>query len=115
MPDPTPRSPLRSKVPDTKKTAPGTTVPGPTFRAAGDSLPCGCKFAPDEDTRKLRIYFCSPHAVAYEMMEALQQNLAVLDDILNNAPPPDDYDTTAAMEAGMHARAVLKKAKGNWR
>lgn len=113
MPDPIPKSPVRSRMQE-KKAATSTAVPGPTFKAAGDSLPCGCRFAPDEDTRKLRIYFCSPHAVTYEMMEALQENLAVLDDILNNAPPPN-YDTTAAMEAGMHARAVLKKAKGNWR
>jgi hypothetical protein len=89
-------------------------VPGPTFRAAGDSLPCGCRYAPDEDTRKLRVHFCSPHAVAYEMLEALQEILTALDDLVNNAAPPG-YDSTAAMEAGMKARRVLKKARGAWR
>ncbi len=87
-------------------------IPGPTIREGGGSLPCGCHVAHDED-KKLRVYFCAPHAVAYEMLEALQQSLALIDDLANNPPSPD-YDVTPAMEAAMKMRKVLKKAKGSW-
>ena len=87
-------------------------IPGPSIREGGGTLPCGCSVAHDED-KKLRLYFCPPHAVAYEMLEALQQSLELIDNIANNPPSPD-YDVTAAMEAAMKARRVLKKAKGTW-
>ena len=86
-------------------------IPGPSIREGGGSAPCGCNVAHDEEN-KLRIYFCPPHAVAYEMLEALQAGLTALDDVANNAPA--GFDATAAMEAAMKSRKVLKKAKGNW-
>ena len=87
-------------------------IPGPSIREGGGSLPCGCNVAHDEDS-KLRLYFCAPHAVAYEMLEALQQSLEIIDNIANNPPSPD-YDVGPAMETAMKARKVLKKAKGSW-
>ena len=111
MPDEPNRRPLQ-RPKDAGRTGAGSkAVPGPTIRESGGNLPCGCKVAHD-DERKLRVYFCSPHAVAYELLEAVQEGLAVLDDLVNNAPA--DYNLTAAMEAAMKARRVLKKAKGSW-
>jgi hypothetical protein len=94
--------------------APGAAkhVVGPTLREQGGSMPCGCKVGPDEEN-KIRFWFCPPHAVAYELLEVLQQAQTVLDDIANNAP--DDYDPTMAMDVSMKARKVIKKAKGDWR
>jgi len=88
-------------------------IPGPTIREGGGALPCGCNVARDEEN-KLRLYFCSPHAVAYEMMEALQETLEIVDNLANNPPTPE-YDVGPAMEAAMKTRRILKKAKGNWR
>ena len=85
-------------------------IPGPSIRAGGGTLPCGCNVAHDEDN-KLRLYFCAPHAVAYEMLEALQASLEVIDNIANTPPSPD-YDIGPAMEVGMKVRKVLRKAKG---
>ena len=95
--------------------APGGTkaVPGPTLRESGGSLPCGCKVAHDPEDNKLRYWFCPPHAVAYEMLEAMQEAQKVLDEMMNHVN--DDYDTSAAMEAGIKMRKVMKKAKGDWR
>jgi hypothetical protein len=94
--------------------APGTkAVPGPTLRESGGTLPCGCKVAPDPEDNKLRYWFCSPHAVAYEMLEVIQQMQPIMDELVNNVS--GEYDTTAAMEAGIKARRVIKKAKGDWK
>lgn len=95
--------------------APGArkTVPGPTMREGAGSLPCGCKVAPDPEDNKLRYWFCSPHAVAYEMLEIMQEMQLRLDELLNNAPP--ELDTTAAMEVSIKSKKVLRKAKGDWR
>jgi hypothetical protein len=87
-------------------------VPGPTLHAGG-TMPCGCKVANDPEDNKLRYWFCPPHAVAYEMLEALQAMQTVVDEMMNNVN--DDYDTTGAMEAGIKVRKVLKRAKGDWR
>ena len=87
-------------------------IPGPSIREGGGTLPCGCNVAHDEE-QKLRLYFCAPHAVAYEMLEALQQSLELIDNLANNPPSPD-YDVGPAMEMGMKARRVLRKAKGTW-
>ena len=87
-------------------------VPGPTLHAGG-TMPCGCKVANDPEDNKLRYWFCPPHAVAYEMLEVLQEGQHILDEIMNHVD--DDYDTTKAMEAGIKIRKVLKRAKGDWR
>jgi hypothetical protein len=104
-------APLRSRA----AVAPGGTkpIPGPTLREAGGSLPCGCKVAHDPEDNKLRYWFCPPHAVAYEMLEVLQEMQKALDTLVNAAPP--DFDTAVAMDVGIKARRVLKRAKGDWR
>jgi hypothetical protein len=76
-------------------------------------MPCGCRLDRDEE-KKLRIYYCAPHAFAYETLDALQEAAKVVDHIVAAAPP--DWDVTQAVEAGMKARRVLKKVKGGeWR
>ena len=47
------------------------------------------------------------------MLDVIQQMQPLLDDLVNNVP--SEYDTTAAMEAGIKARKVIKKAKGDWK
>lgn len=47
------------------------TVPGPTFRI-DSSLPCGCRIARDDDTKRLRLWYCTTHAAAFEVLEALR-------------------------------------------
>ena len=98
------KTPLKGRIGGPKGIA------GPSIRAGGSTLPCGCNAAQDEDS-KLRLYFCAPHAVAYEMLEVLQASLEIVDNIANNPPSPD-YDIGPAMEVGMKARKVLRKAKG---
>ena len=104
MPDKQP--PLRSRVGATKG------IPGPSIREGGGTLPCGCAIGHDDDN-KMRFFYCAPHAVAYEMLEALQESLALLDDIANNPPSPQ-YDVAPAMETAMKARKIVRKAKGSW-
>ena len=53
------------------------TVPGPNFKI-DNSLPCGCRINLDGDTKRLRLWYCSPHAAAFEMLEALRVNLDAL-------------------------------------
>lgn len=81
---------------------------GPTIRLTDQRMPCGCRLDRDED-RKLRIYYCAPHAFAYETLDALQEATKVVDQIV--AAAPADWDVTHAMEVGMKARRVLKKVK----
>jgi hypothetical protein len=47
------------------------TVPGPNFRI-DNSLPCGCRIARDDDTKRLRLWYCPTHAAAFEVLEALR-------------------------------------------
>lgn len=115
--DPTKKAPLRPKAAPLGGRS-GTlggprAVPGPTIREMGGTLPCGCKVAPDPEDNKLRYWFCPPHAVAYEMLDVIQEMQPILDDLVNRAP--EDYDSSAAMEAAIKARKVMKKAKGDWR
>ena len=85
--------------------------PSATPPATRGSLPCGCKVAREPDA-KLRVFFCSPHAVAYELLEAARVSLRVLDTLVGAAPA--GYDVTAATEAATKARAAVKKAAGDW-
>jgi hypothetical protein len=101
--------------PSTKVTpGKGKQVPGPTLPAGGQAgpLPCGCRVAPDPDS-KMRYWFCNPHAVAYEMLEVLKEAEGVINQLV--AASPNGFDTTGAMEIGMKARKVLKKARGDWK
>jgi hypothetical protein len=88
-------------------------IPGPTFSKDKSSLPCGCRVGRDEG--RLRLWFCSTHAAAFEMLEVLRLNVAVLDDILDNTPTGQG-DLSRAMDAGMRTRRVIRKATaGVWR
>ena len=50
------------------------TVPGPNFRI-DNSLPCGCRIARDDDTKRLRLWYCPTHAAAFEVLEALRSTV----------------------------------------
>jgi hypothetical protein len=50
------------------------TVPGPNFRI-DNSLPCGCRIARDEDTKRLRLWYCPTHAAAFEVLDALRSTV----------------------------------------
>ena len=67
------------------------TVPGPNFKI-DNSLPCGCRINRDGDTKRLRLWYCSPHAAAFEMLEALR--LAV----------------DGASDAGVRGRTAIRHA-----
>ncbi|MBI2218136.1 MAG: hypothetical protein HYU51_12640 [Candidatus Rokubacteria bacterium] len=76
-------------------------------------LPCGCRIGRDEG--KFRLWYCPTHAVAYEMLEVLRLNLSVLDQLINNNAPSADVDLSTAMDVGMRARKVIRKATtGVW-
>jgi hypothetical protein len=47
------------------------TLPGPHFKI-DNSLPCGCRIARDNDTKRLRLWYCPTHAAAFEVLEALR-------------------------------------------
>ncbi len=88
-----------------------STIAGPTFRM-DSGLPCGCRIGRDEG--KFRLWYCPTHAVAYEMLEVLRLNLTVLDQIINSTSSTD-CDLTHAMDVGMRARKVIRKATtGVW-
>jgi hypothetical protein len=61
------------------------TVAGPIFRV-DNSLPCGCRISRDEDTKKLRLWYCTTHAAAFEVLEALRENAHALDSVIKHAP-----------------------------
>jgi hypothetical protein len=87
------------------------TIPGPTFRL-DSALPCGCRVGRDEG--KFRLWYCPTHAVAFEMLEVLRLNLSVLDQVLNS-PPSAEVDLASAMDVGMRARKVIRRATtGVW-
>ena len=50
------------------------TVPGPNFRV-DNTLPCGCRIARDEDTKRLRLWYCPTHAAAFEVLDALRSTV----------------------------------------
>ena len=83
-------------------------IPGPTFRL-NDSLPCGCRIGRDDGTLKYRLWYCATHAVAFEMLETLRLNLSALDELINTGP---SCDLGQAMDAGMRARMVIRRATG---
>jgi hypothetical protein len=87
------------------------TDPFPTRTATLGGLPCGCKVAREKDA-KLRVFFCSPHAVAYELLEAAQAGLRVLDTLVRT--PRSGYDVTAATEAATKVRTAVQSATKTW-
>jgi hypothetical protein len=84
------------------------TVPGPNFRV-DNSLPCGCRISRDEDTKRLRLWYCPTHAAAFEVLEALRQNVDVLDTVIKHVPS-DVPAMGGALDAEVRARTAIRRA-----
>jgi len=84
------------------------TVPGPNFRM-DNSLPCGCRINRDTDTKKLRFWYCPPHAAAFEMLEALRANLDALDSVMKHVPA-ERSEVYSALDAEVFGRTVVRRA-----
>ena len=82
------------------------TVPGPNFRV-DNSLPCGCRINRDDDTKRLRFWYCPPHAAAFEMLEALRVNLDALDSVIKHVPVERSMP---ALDAEVRGRTVVRRA-----
>jgi len=83
------------------------TIPGPVFRV-DNSIPCGCKISRDEDTKRLRLWYCTTHAAAFDVLDALRSNADALDRVIKQAPPADagmSFEETAE-----RARTAIRKA-----
>jgi hypothetical protein len=86
------------------------TVPGPNFKV-DNSLPCGCRICRDDDTKKLRLWYCPTHATAFETLEALRRNADALDTVMKRAPS-DLIECDAVRDAETRARTVIRRASG---
>ena len=84
------------------------TVPGPNFRI-DNSLPCGCRISRDDDTKRLRLWYCPPHAAAFDMLEVLRVNLDALDSVIKHVPV-DRSEMCSALDAEMRGRTVVRRA-----
>jgi hypothetical protein len=84
------------------------TVRGPNFRI-DNSLPCGCKICHDEDTKRLRLWYCTTHAAAFEVLEALRMNVDALDTMIKHAPS-ELSEVGPARDAGARGRTVIRRA-----
>ncbi|HYE92834.1 MAG TPA: hypothetical protein VEA38_17520 [Terriglobales bacterium] len=84
------------------------TVPGPNFRV-DNSLPCGCRINRDDDTKRLRLWYCPTHAAAFEVLEALRLNADALDTVIKQVPSGVP-DLMLARDAGVKARTVIRRA-----
>lgn len=85
------------------------TVPGPTFRV-DNSLPCGCRICRDDDTKRLRLWYCPTHAAAFEILEALRLNVDALDTVMRQVPSNVLSEAAPAMDAGVKARTAIRRA-----
>lgn len=84
------------------------TVPGPNFKM-DNSLPCGCRICRDDDTKKLRFWYCTTHAAAFEILEALRLNVAALDIVIKHVPC-NGSDLMPALDAEVRARTAIRHA-----
>ena len=84
------------------------TVPGPNFKI-DNSLPCGCRINRDDDTKRLRLWYCPPHAAAFDMLEALRVNLDALDSMIKHVPAAQS-DVCSALDAEVRGRTVIRRA-----
>lgn len=85
------------------------TVPGPNFRV-DNSLPCGCRICRDDDTKRLRLWYCPTHAAAFEVLEALRLNVDALDTVMRQVPSNVLSEAGTAMDAGVKARTAIRRA-----
>ena len=84
------------------------TVPGPNFKI-DNSLPCGCRINRDDDTKRLRFWYCPPHAAAFDMLEALRVNLDALDSVIKHVPM-ERCEISSALDAEVRGRTVVRRA-----
>lgn len=61
------------------------TVPGPNFRV-DNSLPCGCRISRDNETLRLRLWYCTTHEAAFDVLEALRVNADALETVMKQVP-----------------------------
>ena len=84
------------------------TVPGPNFRI-DNSLPCGCRINRDDDTKRLRLWYCPTHAAAFEVLEALRVNMDALDTVIKHVPS-ELSAIGSARDAEVRARTAIRRA-----
>jgi len=84
------------------------TVPGPNFKI-DNSLPCGCRIDRDGDTKRLRFWYCPPHAAAFDMLEALRANLDALGSVIKHVPV-EGGEISSALDAEVRGRTVIRRA-----
>lgn len=84
------------------------TVPGPNFRI-DNSLPCGCRINRDDDTKRLRLWYCPTHAAAFEVLEALRLNVDALDTVIKHVPS-ERSELGPARDAEVRARTAIRRA-----
>lgn len=84
------------------------TVPGPNFRI-DNSLPCGCRISRDSDTQRLRLWYCTTHAAAFEVLEALRRNTEALGSVIKHVPPQLP-DVGGMRDAELRARSAIRRA-----
>jgi hypothetical protein len=85
------------------------TVPGPNFRV-DNSLPCGCRISRDDDTKRLRLWYCPTHAAAFEVLEALRVNVDALDTVIKHVPVSNVPVVGGARDAEVRARTAIRRA-----
>lgn len=83
------------------------TVPGPNVRI-DNTLPCGCRITRDDDTKRLRLWYCPTHAAAFEVLEALRENVDALDTVMKQVPT--EVSALGARDAGVRARTAIRRA-----
>jgi hypothetical protein len=84
------------------------TVPGPNFRI-DNTLPCGCRISRDDDTKRLRLWYCPTHAAAFEVLEALRLNVDALDTVIKHVPS-ELTEAGGARDAEVRARTAIRRA-----
>jgi hypothetical protein len=83
------------------------TIPGPTFKL-DSSLPCGCRISRDDDTKQMRIWYCTTHAAAFEVLDALRSGVDALDTVLKHLSP--NQNLGFLKDAEVKARTAIRKA-----
>jgi hypothetical protein len=83
------------------------TVPGPNFRI-DNSLPCGCRISRDNDTQRLRLWYCTTHAAAFEVLQALRENAQALGTVIKHVP--SEFSAGDVRDAEMRARSAIRRA-----
>ena len=59
--------------------------------------------------RRLRLWYCPPHAAAFDMLEVLRVNLDALDSVIKHVPA-ERSEVCSALDAEMRGRTVVRRA-----